>query len=149
MRTLSILLSILLSSYNAVELEQVTQNQKVAYYINTIIEDAIRVHKSTGVPLELILAQCCLESGYGTSSLSTQKCNHLGIRPGGSYARFNSISDCLDRYARVMQQPCYKNLQPVTLDQWICALECCHYASSEDYRWKLNWIIDRFGLKLL
>ena len=142
MRLLLITLSFLLSSYNAVELEQVTNNQKVAYYLNTIIEDAIRIHNDTCIPLELILAQSCLESGYGTSSLSTQNCNHLGIRPNGKYANFKSTSECLDRYAKVLQPPCYKNLQPVTLDEWISALECCHYASSEEYRWKLKWIIN-------
>lgn len=148
MRTI-LILSIFLYSFNTITLNDTIQNNKVAYFINHILEDAQRVSKEKDIPLELILAQCCLESGYGTSRLSIQQCNYLGIRPGGKYATYQGISECLDHYGRVLCQPCYENLQPKSLDEWIDALECCHYASSTEYRSKLKWIIHKFKLKLL
>lgn len=49
-------------------------------YIDQFKAIATAQMKKSGVPASIILAQACLESGYGNSSLTTKGKNHFGIK---------------------------------------------------------------------
>jgi len=122
------------------------ENKKVSKFINRIYSDAEHVCNKYNLPLSLLLGQCCLESGYGSSRLCKERCNYLGIKYEGRYAEFESRRHCFESWAKVMRQKCYKNLQPSTLIEWYDTLTCCKYAQSKRYIKKLNWIIFRWNL---
>ena len=49
-------------------------------YIEKYAETAVREMKATGIPASITLAQGCLESGNGNSTLATKANNHFGIK---------------------------------------------------------------------
>lgn len=125
-------------------------NPKVSCYINHIWDDCQYISKEYNLPLSLILAQCCLESGFGTSRLAKQN-NHLGIKLQGQYATFTSLRECLSIYANTLTNECYRSLQPQSLLEWIDSLrwECCSYAKSPEYSKKLIRIIEKYNLDVI
>ena len=114
--------------------------KRVADYLKSIDHDAQWISDLYKIPKELILSQACQESGYGTSDNCLIYCNHFGIQ-GGIYD--NQI-ECFVDYARVLTLPCYDNLQPKTLDEWLLALECCNYAGDKNYTQSLRIIIEKY-----
>ncbi len=105
--------------------------------------------KATGIPASITLAQGCLESGNGNSTLATKANNHFGIKCHGwkgksikhtddapdecfrSYdsaeASFRDHSDFLryrDRYATLF------NLDPTDYKGWAYGLQKAGYALS-------------------
>ena len=117
------------------------QNDKVSTYINSIWNIAEEIEVIYGIPLELTIAQGCQESGFGTSNLALNECNHLGIKG----FKFASKEECFLKYADILTAlPCYTNLQPRTLDDWFNALECCGYAGDIHYTKRLKRIINDY-----
>jgi flagellum-specific peptidoglycan hydrolase FlgJ len=114
--------------------------KRVADYLKSIDQDAQWISDLYGIPKELIQAQGCQESGYGTSDNCVIYCNHFGIQ-GGIYD--NQI-ECFVDYARVLTLPCYNNLQPKSLEEWLDALECCTYATDSNYTKSLRLIITKY-----
>ena len=125
------------------------ENRKVSIFINSIYTDAEYICSKYDLPMSLLLGQCSLESGYGTSYLANNKCNYLGIKYDGKYATFSSRLHCFEAWAKVMRQSCYKNIQPVSLVEWYDTLTCCKYAQSKRYIKKLNQIIFKYNLDRL
>ena len=54
-----------------------------AEYIEKYAETAVREMKATGIPASITLAQACLESGDGNSTLARKANNHFGIKCHG------------------------------------------------------------------
>jgi mannosyl-glycoprotein endo-beta-N-acetylglucosaminidase len=54
--------------------------QKQIDFINLILPSAKVIEKKIGVPYQFIVAQLCLESGYGKSSLTSKYFNFGGIK---------------------------------------------------------------------
>ena len=125
------------------------QSDRVSIFINSIWNDAKRIEETYNIPMAITIAQCCLESAYGSSNLAKQNCNFFGLKNNHKYNSYSSKSECFDHYGRTMSQKCYKNLQPYTLSDWYSALECCGYAASKSYTSKLNNIIFKLNLDLL
>lgn len=49
-------------------------------FIQSITDPAIKIGKAIGIPYKFIIAQICLETGYGKSSLSRLHNNYGGIK---------------------------------------------------------------------
>lgn len=114
--------------------------KNVTDYLKSIDQDAQWISDLYKIPKELILSQACQESGFGTSYNCQMFCNHFGIQ--GSI--YDNQIECFVDYARVLTLPCYENLQPKTLDEWLEALECCHYATDSTYTESLKLIITKY-----
>ena len=119
----------------------------VSIYLNNIWKDAETVSKAQNIPLSLILAQSCLEGGFGKSRLAREQCNHHGIKYRGKYAEFSTRLESFQAYGNVLNQNCYGS--PKDLQEWFLALECCGYAESKKYTSKLKIIIKKYKLYLL
>ena len=117
--------------------------------------------KATGIPASITLAQGCLESGDGNSTLATRANNHFGIKCHGwkgksikhtddapdecfrSYGSaeesFRDHSDFLryrDRYATLF------NLDPTDYKGWAYGLQKAGYATAQTYAASLIRIIE-------
>lgn len=90
------------------------------------------------VPLTLALAQAKLESGFCTSKSSIQKNNPFGLRGKNSYRTFNSLSDGVDAYYKLMATR-YLNCR--SLEQLLKNFVSCggyRYAGSKNYESNLK-----------
>jgi flagellum-specific peptidoglycan hydrolase FlgJ len=121
-------------------LESIKQKH-VSIYINSIWNDAQFIENVYGIPIELVIAQSCLETNYGRSNLCQNHCNYFGIQG----FKFYSKSECFIKYGDMLTcLPCYANLQPKTLEQWYDALICCNYAEGKPYVNQLKRIINDY-----
>ena len=134
-------------------------------YIEQYADIAVREMKTTGIPASITLAQGCLESGNGNSTLATKANNHFGIKCHGwkgksirhtddapdecfrSYESadesFRDHSDFLryrDRYASLF------NLEPTDYKGWAYGLQQAGYATAPTYAESLIRIIEENGL---
>jgi LysM repeat protein len=132
-----------------------------AQYIEKYAGIAVREMKATGIPASITLAQGCLESGDGNSTLATRANNHFGIKCHGwkgksikhtddapdecfrsyesSEESFRDHSDFLryrDRYATLF------NLDPTDYKGWAYGLQKAGYATAQTYAASLIRIIE-------
>ena len=137
------------------------QKMTRSQYIEKYADIAVREMKATGIPASITLAQGCLESGNGNSTLATKANNHFGIKCHGwkgksikhtddapdecfrSYdsaeASFRDHSDFLryrDRYASLF------NLEPTDYKGWAYGLQKAGYATAQTYAASLFKIIE-------
>ena len=130
-------------------------------YIEKFADIAVQEMKATGIPASITLAQGCLESGDGNSTLATKANNHFGIKCHGwkgksishtddapdecfrSYdsaeESFRDHSDFLryrDRYATLF------NLEPTDYKGWAYGLQNAGYATAQTYAASLIRIIE-------
>ena len=131
-------------------------------YIEKYAETAVREMKATGIPASITLAQGCLESGNGNSTLATKANNHFGIKchnnwkgktvkhddetPGECFRSykdadesFRDHSDFLryrDRYAFLF------NLEATDYKGWAYGLQKAGYATDKAYASSLIRIIE-------
>lgn len=62
---------------------------------------------ATGLPVDFILGQAGLESGWGTSRLATQQNNYFGIGGPGSFRAYPDAAASFADYAGLMNSPRY------------------------------------------
>ena len=124
-------------------------NDKVSKYINKCYPHAVYVHEHYGIPISISIAQSSLESGWGTSYSYKVRKNCFGVRRNHEYVVYKTIRESWEHYGRVLCQPCYRKLKPKSIETWLKALKACGYATSKDYKWKVNSIIFKYGLDLL
>ena len=131
-------------------------------YIEKYAETAVREMKATGIPASITLAQGCLESGNGNSTLATQANNHFGIKCHNNWngktvrhddetknecfrsyrnadESFRDHSDFLrysDRYAALF------NLELTDYKGWAYGLQKAGYATARTYAESLIRIIE-------
>ena len=136
-------------------------------YIEQYAATAVREMKATGIPASITLAQGCLESGDGNSTLAREANNHFGIKCHNnwkgktirhdddekaecfrSYASadesYRDHSDFLryrDRYAFLF------NLEPTDYRGWAYGLQKAGYATAQTYAASLIRIIEENGLQ--
>lgn len=127
-------------------------NGKVPSYIYKILPSIYPVLNTNTPPACIIIAQAIQESGFGKSNLAQRYNNHLGIRRRikrgiYKYRNYETLEGCFKSYASIFDQPCYKNLQPKTVEEWYEALECCHYAKDSKYTLRLEQLIIKYNLK--
>ena len=125
-------------------------NRKVSIFINSIYEDAEKVCKKYDLPLGLLIAQACLESGFGSSYYARERCNFLGIKYEGVYAEFESAEKCFEAWARVLSKDCYKEIPTTSLNLWLYQLDaCCYHMAGGRYSRKIRSIYYKYGLDIL
>ena len=133
-----------------------------AQYIEKYAETAVREMKATGIPASITLAQGCLESGNGNSTLATKANNHFGIKCHKNWKgktirhdddeknecfrsyrnadeSFRDHSDFLrysDRYASLF------NLELTDYKGWAYGLQKAGYATAKTYAESLIRIIE-------
>ncbi|MBR4351460.1 MAG: glucosaminidase domain-containing protein [Bacteroidales bacterium] len=131
-------------------------------YIEKYAETAVREMKATGIPASITLAQGCLESGNGNSTLATKANNHFGIKCHKNWKgktirhdddeknecfrsyrnadeSFRDHSDFLrysDRYATLF------NLELNDYKGWAYGLQKAGYATAKTYAESLIRIIE-------
>ena len=131
-------------------------------YIEKYAETAVREMKATGIPASITLAQGCLESGNGNSTLATKANNHFGIKCHKNWKgktirhdddeknecfrsyrsadeSFRDHSDFLrysDRYAALF------NLELTDYKGWAYGLQKAGYATARTYAESLIRIIE-------
>ena len=138
------------------------QRMTRAQYIEKYADIAVREMKATGIPASITLAQGCLESGNGNSTLATKANNHFGIKChnnwkgktvrhddetrnecfrsyGSADESFRDHSDFLryrDRYAFLF------DLEPTDYKGWAYGLQKAGYATAKTYAASLIQIIE-------
>jgi flagellum-specific peptidoglycan hydrolase FlgJ len=126
-------------------------NDQIREFVSHHWKSSWELYRDKKIPMAISLSQWILESGYGTSSLAVKRKNIAGImryKDGvKSLARFKTWDDFYRAYGKVFERPCYQSLQPKTLQEWLRVLEfdCCGYATSREYKRKLERIIYRYG----
>ena len=138
------------------------QKMTRAQYVEQYAATAVREMKSTGIPASITLAQGCLESGNGNSTLARKANNHFGIKCHNNwtgktfhqdddarnecfrsypnaYESFRDHGDFLryrDRYAFLF------DLEPTDYKGWAYGLKKAGYATAPDYATRLIQIIE-------
>ena len=138
--------------------QKLTRSQYIEKYAAT----AVREMKASGIPASITLAQGCLESGNGNSTLATQANNHFGIKCHNNWngktvrhddetknecfrsyknadESFRDHSDFLryrDRYAFLFE------LEPTDYKGWAYGLQKAGYATAKTYATSLIQIIE-------
>ena len=161
MKRLSTILTGLLLLCTVVSAQKLSRSEYIARYADV----AIREMKSTGIPASITLAQACLESGDGNSTLALKANNHFGIKCHGwkgatirhtddapdecfrSYDNaedsFRDHSDFLryrDRYASLF------DLEITDYKGWAYGLQDAGYATAKTYAASLIRIIEENDL---
>ncbi len=159
-RIISVTAILLLVCFSAAQGGDVRQR-----YIERYKDIAMEQMREKGVPASITLAQGCLESGNGLSTLATQGNNHFGIKchnwtgeaiyhdddeTGECFRRYNTAeesfrdhSDFLryrDRYAFLFE------LEPTDYKGWAEGLKKAGYATDPNYAAKLIEIIEAYDL---
>lgn len=134
-------------------------------YIDRYKEVAIRQMKAYGIPASIILAQGCLESGDGNSTLAVQANNHFGIKchdwTGNTiYHDDDKRNECFRKYSnpedsyrdhseflrtRQRYQSLF-NLGSKNYKGWAYGLKAAGYATNPQYAQRLIDIIETFQL---
>ncbi|WP_282198469.1 glucosaminidase domain-containing protein [Collibacillus ludicampi] len=81
-------------------------------FVQKMYPYAQQVSQATGLPVDMVLAQCGLESGWGTSEAANENNNFAGIKPWGNYgpgpdseyAGYTSIQDFANGYINFLTQ---------------------------------------------
>ena len=135
-------------------------------YILKYKDAAIAQMKSSGIPASITLAQACLESGFGTSTLATQGNNHFGIKCHDYTGRKMYVDDdvkddCFRVYDKVedsfqdhsdflryrSRYSFLFDLDPTDYKGWAYGLKAAGYATDPQYATRLIDLIERYGLQ--
>ena len=138
-------------------------------YINTFKELAIREMHRSGIPASITMAQACLESENGNSTLSQKSNNHFGIKcksdwkGAREYKDDDEKNECFRSYHTVyesykdhtdylVQTPRYAYLFKLSnkdYNAWAKGLRAAGYATDPNYAARLIKIIEDEGLQSL
>lgn len=162
-RRLAIAGVLLLSCFCPASGQKLSRSQYIERYAAT----AVREMKATGIPASITLAQGCLESGNGNSTLAREANNHFGIKchknwkgktirhdddekaecfrkyasADESYRDHSDFLRYRDRYAFLF------NLEPTDYKGWAYGLQKAGYATAQTYAASLIRIIEENGLQ--
>ncbi|KOH44012.1 glucosaminidase domain-containing protein [Sunxiuqinia dokdonensis] len=141
-----------------------TREEYIKQYAELAVSEMIR----SGVPASITLAQACLESGNGNSTLSRKSNNHFGIKckstwngkrvyhdddeKGECFRRYNSVEESfIDHSDFLMLNPRYASLFQLKLTDykgWARGLKKAGYATNPHYANHLIRIIEDHKLYL-
>jgi LysM repeat protein len=161
MKKIYLLLFSLILSMNFAFAQKLTREQ----YIEKFRDIAIRQMKSYGIPASIILAQACLESNYGNSSLTINGKNHFGIKCAGWQGRKiyhddDKLNECFRAYETdegsfvdhsdfLRYRHRYASLFDLKITDykgWARGLKKAGYATAPNYAEMLIKIIEDFQL---
>lgn len=81
----------------------------VASFVQQFLPQAQSVSNQTGLPVDYVLGQAGLESGWGTSNAAVTGNNFFGISPGGTLASYASPSAGFAAYGSLVSTPNYSS----------------------------------------
>ena len=135
-------------------------------YILRYKDAAIAQMQQSGIPASITLAQACLESGFGTSTLATQGNNHFGIKCHDYTGRKMYVDDdikddCFRVYDKVedsfqdhsdflryrSRYSFLFDLDPTDYKGWAYGLKAAGYATDPQYATRLIDLIERYNLQ--
>lgn len=135
-------------------------------YILKYKDAAIAQMSSSGIPASITLAQACLESGFGTSTLAREGNNHFGIKCHDyngkkMYIDDDVKNDCFRVYDRVedsfqdhsdflrfrSRYAFLFDLDPTDYKGWAYGLKAAGYATDPQYANRLIDLIERYNLQ--
>lgn len=97
---------------------------------------------STGVPMEAVLAQWGLETGWGTSRLYREAQNLAGITGSDGYRQYASTQDFVQDYIRLLSTPRYAPVRAVKDPMQVgFALQQAGWAEDPAYGYKMASIV--------
>ena len=119
-----------------------------------------------GIPASVTLAQWALESGWGTSQLSTHYHNDFGITAGSNwdgdtiymtnkngtdgqtYRVYESSYDSIIDHAKILQAQRYKQYtnEATTVEEYVEGIKKGGYATDPDYVSKIMNLIEQYDL---
>ncbi len=137
---------------------QITRKQYIEKYQVLAIQEMQR----SGIPASIKMAQACLESGNGNSTLSQKSNNHFGIKCKSTWTgktvrhdddeknecfrKYNSVEESfIDHTNFLMSNPRYYFLFQLKSDDyvgWAHGLKKAGYATAPDYGHRLIKIIE-------
>ncbi len=147
-------------------------------FIDQIKPDALEVQTKTGIPAAVIIAQACLETGFGrrlcidgkTKQNSRNLFNIKGAGPAGSvecwtaeyyngkkqrvlakFRAYNSFQESFADHSQLLLKPRYAPCLAVKENprEFAMKLQQCGYATDPNYGLKLVKIIEIFNLEEL
>lgn len=149
----------------------ITTNITGEKFVKLVGKYAAKIAHDNDLYASVMIAQACLESGFGSSSLSQAPYyNFFGIKGsykgksvtmqtledsvGGMYSinagfrAYPSPEDSLKDYAKLLQQPLYKGARKSNTDSYKDATKYLtgRYATDRNYASKLNGIIKAYNL---
>lgn len=135
-------------------------------YILKYKDAAIAQMQQSGIPASITLAQACLESGFGTSTLATSGNNHFGIKCHDYSGRKMYVDDdvkddCFRVYDKVedsfqdhsdflryrSRYSFLFDLDPTDYKGWAYGLKAAGYATDPQYATRLIDLIERYNLQ--
>ena len=135
-------------------------------YILKYKDAAIAQMQQSGIPASITLAQACLESGFGTSTLATSGNNHFGIKCHDYTGRKMYVDDdvkddCFRVYDKVedsfqdhsdflryrSRYSFLFDLDPTDYKGWAYGLKAAGYATDPQYATRLIDLIERYNLQ--
>ncbi len=159
-----IILAIALAVFSSIMLQ--AQNLTRQQYINKYKDVAIRQMHKHKIPASIILAQACLESGDGNSTLARKANNHFGIKchngwkgkgfkhdddaKGECFRRYNDPVDSFtDHSYFLISGDRYNSLFDLPINDykaWAHGLKAAGYATNPKYAKLLIEIIEEYKL---
>ena len=152
------LFAIILISTISSAVSQISREEYIDRYQLLAIEEM----KRSGIPASITMAQACLESSNGNSTLSTKSNNHFGIKCKSTWTgktvrhdddernecfrKYNTVEESyIDHSDFLMNNPRYYflfQLPPEDYVGWAHGLKQAGYATAPDYAQRLLKIID-------
>lgn len=137
---------------------QISRNEYIERYQLLAIEEMNR----SGIPASITMAQACLESGNGNSTLSQKSNNHFGIKCKSTWTgktvrhdddernecfrKYNTVEESFKDHSNfLMDNPRYYFLFQLPSDDyvgWAHGLKKAGYATAHDYGYRLIKIIE-------
>jgi len=117
-------------------------------YVDMYDNTSIELMKEYGIPASIILGISMLESGYGTSKLSTKKNNYFGVKKGNIYRGYeNDFASFKDFCTIISRKKFYESLK-YNLDYkiWLDKIRLSGYSASSDWAKKVLYYIKKYKL---
>lgn len=135
-------------------------------YINQYNSLAVKQMKKYRIPASITLAQACLESGNGKSTLAVKANNHFGIKchddwkgesikhdddaPGECFRKYDSPEESFEDHSKYLSaKKRYASLFSLKLTdykEWAHGLKAAGYATNPNYANELIRIIEDYDL---
>lgn len=132
-------------------------SENISSFYEKNAQAAIEQQIKYGIPASITLCQMGLESGMGTSNLSTQYNNYFGIKKGSSwngevaykyddhsypeaFRVYNSAADSMEDHSKLLMKSRYKSCQKYSstdYENWAKAIKASGYATDASYASKL------------
>lgn len=104
----------------------------ISSFVAQFFPQAQQASAATGLPVDYILGQAGLESGWGTSTAATSGNNYFGISQGGSLLSYGSAADSFTAFANLMNSGNYAGAAGIA-GAGGTALDIGNYVNAQGY----------------